>query len=72
MEAAWPGLRLTVHIATKLNRSHLAPGQVSYLLPCLGRTDEDIQATGPQAVSMEDSLLAHLRIDRQRRARPVR
>lgn len=56
MEKAWPGLRLSVYIATKLNRSHLTPGQVSYILPCLGRTDEDMQATGPQAVSMEDSL----------------
>ncbi|WP_174801041.1 FdhF/YdeP family oxidoreductase [Martelella limonii] len=56
MEAAWPGLELTVSIATKLNRSHLVPGKVGYLLPCLGRTDEDIQETGPQAVSMEDSL----------------
>jgi molybdopterin-dependent oxidoreductase alpha subunit len=56
MEAVWPTLRLTVNIATKLNRSHLTPGQVSFLLPCLGRTDEDMQATGQQAVSMEDSL----------------
>ncbi|MCF7701711.1 FdhF/YdeP family oxidoreductase [Loktanella sp. M215] len=56
MEKAWPHLRLTVNIATKLNRTHLTPGQVSYLFPCLGRTDEDIQASGPQAVSMEDSL----------------
>jgi len=56
MEAAWPSLHLTVHVATKLNRSHLVPGQISYLLPCLGRTDKDIQATGPQAVTMEDSL----------------
>ncbi len=56
MEKAWPELRLTVNIATKLNRTHLSPGQVGYLLPCLGRTDEDIQEAGPQAVSMEDSL----------------
>ena len=56
MEAAWPGLRLTVHVATKLNRSHIVPGEVSYVLPCLGRTDRDMQAGGPQAVSMEDSL----------------
>ena len=56
MERAWPGLRLTVHVATKLNRSHLHPGQVSFILPCLGRIDEDIQESGPQAVSMEDSL----------------
>ena len=59
MENAWPDLRMTVHIATKLNRSHLVPGQVSFLLPCLGRTDKDVQATGPQAVSMED-LLSHI------------
>lgn len=56
MEAAWPRLRLTVNIATKPNRTHLTPGQVAYLLPCLGRTDRDEQATGPQAVSIEDSL----------------
>ncbi len=56
MEAAWPKMRLTVQIATKLNRSHLVNGQVAYLLPCLGRSEEDIQASGPQAVTMEDSL----------------
>lgn len=56
MEKAWPGLRMTVNIATKLNRTHLTPGTVAFLLPCLGRTDVDIQQTGPQAVSMEDSL----------------
>ncbi len=56
MENAWRRLRLTVHVATKLNRSHLLPGEVSYLLPCLGRTEKDIQASGPQAVSMEDTF----------------
>lgn len=56
MEQVWPSLPLTVNIATKLNRTHLSPGKVGYLLPCLGRVDEDVQATGPQAVSMEDSL----------------
>jgi len=55
MEAAWSKLRLSVQIATKLNRSHLIPGEVTYLLPCLGRIEIDKQATGPQAVSMEDS-----------------
>ena len=55
MEAAWGGLRLTVHVATKLNRTHLVPGAVSYLLPCLGRIDRDVQASGDQAVSIEDS-----------------
>jgi molybdopterin-dependent oxidoreductase alpha subunit len=56
MEAAWPGLRLSVQIATRLNRSHLFPGEVTWLLPCLGRTERDVQATGPQRVSVEDSL----------------
>src|SRR4051812_4576659 len=55
MEKAWAKLRLTAHVATKLNRSHLVAGEVSYILPCLGRIDIDQQATGPQAVSMEDS-----------------
>ena len=55
LEAAWPSMRLTVHIATKLNRTHLIPGEVCYVLPCLGRSERDIQASGPQAVSMEDS-----------------
>ncbi|RDE07161.1 FdhF/YdeP family oxidoreductase [Sphingomonas aracearum] len=55
MEEAWPRLELSVQIATKLNRNHLFPGRVTYLLPCLGRIEEDRQASGPQAVSMEDS-----------------
>ncbi|BBD03325.1 MULTISPECIES: FdhF/YdeP family oxidoreductase [Sphingobium] len=55
MEAAWPALDLTVHVATKLNRSHLLPGRIAYLLPCLGRIEQDVQASGPQAVSVEDS-----------------
>ena len=56
MEAAWTGLRLTVQIATKLNRSRLINGEVAYLLPCLGRSEEDRQAGGARAVTMEDSL----------------
>ncbi len=56
VEAAWRKLRLTVSIATKLNRSHVVHGQVAYLLPCLGRIEIDQQASGPQAVSMESSL----------------
>jgi molybdopterin-dependent oxidoreductase alpha subunit len=55
MEAAWSKLRLTVSISTKLNRSHLIHGETSYILPCLGRTEIDRQATGRQAVSVEDS-----------------
>ena len=56
MKAAWRDLELTVQVATKLNRSHLIVGKAAYLLPCLGRTEEDVQATGPQAVSMEDTF----------------
>ena len=56
MEPVWRKLPLTVHIATKLNRTHLLPGETSYLLPCLGRIERDDQASGPQAVSMEDSF----------------
>uniref|UniRef100_Q07KF4 Oxidoreductase alpha (Molybdopterin) subunit n=1 Tax=Rhodopseudomonas palustris (strain BisA53) TaxID=316055 RepID=Q07KF4_RHOP5 len=56
MEDAWTRMRLTVQIATKLNRSHLVNGEIAYLLPCLGRTEEDIQASGPQAVTMEDTF----------------
>ena len=56
IEAAWTRMRLTVQIATKLNRSHLINGEVAYLLPCRGRLEEDMQASGPQVVTMEDSL----------------
>ncbi|MGQ2992544.1 FdhF/YdeP family oxidoreductase [Variovorax sp.] len=55
IEPAWKKLRLTVNIATKLNRSHLVHGEVSYLLPCLGRIEIDRQAGGEQSVSVEDS-----------------
>lgn len=47
---------LTVNIATKLNRSHVNPGKDSLILPCLGRTDVDMQASGPQKVTVEDSF----------------
>ena len=55
MEAAWPKLRLTVQISTKLNRNHLVHGEIAYILPCLGRIEIDEQASGPQAVTVEDS-----------------
>ncbi|MET3051668.1 FdhF/YdeP family oxidoreductase [Pseudomonas alkylphenolica] len=47
---------LTVQISTKLNRSHLIHGKQALILPCLGRTDIDQQAEGPQAVTVEDSF----------------
>ena len=53
---AMRNLDLAVHIATKLNRSHLLIGKDSIILPCLGRTEEDVQASGPQSVTVEDSM----------------
>jgi molybdopterin-dependent oxidoreductase alpha subunit len=47
---------LTVQISTKLNRSHLFHGKDALILPCFGRTDIDMQANGPQAVTVEDSF----------------
>jgi formate dehydrogenase major subunit len=55
IEPAWRKLRLTVGIATKLNRSHLVHGEVSYILPCLSRVEIDERAGVAQAVSIEDS-----------------
>jgi molybdopterin-dependent oxidoreductase alpha subunit len=49
-------LKLAVHIATKLNRSHLLVGEESIILPCLGRTELDLQAGGLQSVTVEDSM----------------
>ena len=56
MEPAWREQALTVYIATKLNRSHLVHGRSSWLLPCIARSEEDMQSSGPQAVSIEDSF----------------
>ena len=56
MEKAWRALALTVNIATKLNRSHLVHGRSAYLLPCLARPEEDVQSSGPQSVSIEDTF----------------
>lgn len=47
---------LTVHISTKLNRSHLVPGHEGLILPTLGRTERDTQATGNQFITVEDSF----------------
>ena len=56
VQPAWHRMRLTVQIATKLNHSHLLNGEVAYLLPCLGRSEQDMQESGPQAVTMEDTF----------------
>ena len=55
VHAAWSRLRLTVQIATKLNRTHLVNGEVAYLLPCLGRIERVIENGKPQVLSTEDS-----------------
>lgn len=47
---------LTAHVATKLNRSHLVTGRTALILPCLGRTERDVQASGEQFVTVEDSM----------------
>ncbi|BBY76361.1 hypothetical protein MPRF_32600 [Mycolicibacterium parafortuitum] len=60
-EAALRNCSLTVQVSTKLNRSHLVHGRTALILPSLGRTDRDIQATGKQLVSVEDSMsMVHL------------
>jgi molybdopterin-dependent oxidoreductase alpha subunit len=53
------GLRnvgLTVQISTKLNRSHLITGKTAIILPVLGRTEIDIQESGEQFVTVENSM----------------
>jgi molybdopterin-dependent oxidoreductase alpha subunit len=48
--------RLTAHVSTKLNRGHLITGQQALILPCLGRTEIDLQQGGPQMVTTENSM----------------
>ncbi|MFI5629826.1 FdhF/YdeP family oxidoreductase [Streptomyces sp. NPDC051664] len=55
-EAAMRRARLTVHVSTKLNRSHAVTGRRALILPTLGRTDKDVQASGKQFVTVEDSM----------------
>lgn len=58
-QACYEGFRrldLAVHLATKLNRTHLLTAGTSYIFPVLARTDNDIQATGRQAITVEDSM----------------
>ena len=55
MEPAWGSLALNVQVATKLNRTHLFPGQKAWLLPCLGHIERDVQDGREQVYSTEDS-----------------
>ncbi|MGW3631249.1 FdhF/YdeP family oxidoreductase [Streptomyces sp. NPDC005122] len=60
---------LTVHVSTKLNRSHLVHGKKALILPCLGRTEKDHQRHGTQATSVEDSMsMVHLSVGMKRPA----
>lgn len=55
-EAALRDVPLTVHVSTKLNRSHVLPGKRSLILPCLGRTERDRTGGREQVVTVEDSM----------------
>ncbi|MFJ6844678.1 FdhF/YdeP family oxidoreductase [Streptomyces griseoluteus] len=55
-EAAMRRARLTVHVSTKLNRSHVVTGARALILPTLGRTERDVQGGGEQFVTVEDSM----------------
>ncbi|NSC21062.1 FdhF/YdeP family oxidoreductase [Streptomyces albus subsp. chlorinus] len=55
-EAAMRRARLTVHVSTKLNRSHCVTGARALILPTLGRTERDTQRGGDQFVTVEDSM----------------
>ncbi|RSN55022.1 formate dehydrogenase [Amycolatopsis sp. WAC 04182] len=62
---------LTVQVSTKLNRSHLEHGKQALILPCLGRTERDLQAAGPQATSVEDAMsMVHLSVGKRTPASP--
>jgi molybdopterin-dependent oxidoreductase alpha subunit len=54
--AALANCALTVHVATKLNRSHLCHGEEALILPCLGRTERDVRPGGEQFVTVEDTM----------------
>ncbi len=47
---------LTAHVSTKLNRAHLVTGRTALIMPCLGRSERDLQAAGEQFVTVEDSM----------------
>ncbi|SDO89830.1 Molydopterin dinucleotide binding domain-containing protein [Arthrobacter sp. ok909] len=57
-EAAMENTEMTVQISTKLNRSHAVTGREALILPTMGRTEIDIQESGPQFVSVEDTVCA--------------
>lgn len=73
-EQAFPALQkldLSVHVGTKLNRTHLLVAKETWLLPCLGRTELDMQRTGRQSITVEDSMsMVHASSGKLRPASP--
>jgi molybdopterin-dependent oxidoreductase alpha subunit len=62
---------LTVQVSTKLNRSHLIHGRQALILPCIPRSEKDIQSGGMQSISVEDSMsMVHLSTGRKKPASP--
>jgi molybdopterin-dependent oxidoreductase alpha subunit len=62
---------LTIQVSTKLNRSHLVHGKQALILPCIARSERDIQASGPQSISVEDGFsMVHLSTGRKDPASP--
>ncbi len=62
-------LELTVQVSTKLNRSHLVHGKKALILPCLGRTEKDMQDGENQGVTVEDAMsMVHLSFGKRRPA----
>jgi molybdopterin-dependent oxidoreductase alpha subunit len=57
-EAALRSAELTVHVSTKLNRSHVVTGRTALILPTLGRTEKDLTGGRMQRVTVEDSMSA--------------
>lgn len=47
---------LTVHVSTKLNRSHVVHGKIALILPCITRSEKDVQHGKEQIISVEDSM----------------
>ncbi len=55
--SALKNCKLTAHVSTKPNRSHLITGKIGLILPCLGRTEEDTSdVVGKQFVTVENSM----------------
>jgi anaerobic selenocysteine-containing dehydrogenase len=54
--AALENCKMTVHVSTKLNRSHLHHGEIGLILPCLGRTDRIKEKSGLQKLTVENSM----------------